>query len=222
MAEARAFVRDLPRVDRPREKLLGRGPAALSSAELIALLLRSGSRGQGVLAAADAVAALLDGPEPVDGARLQAIPGVGVAGACSVMAGLELGRRLLASRGPRMRQPADVVALLGGLRSLRQEQFVVLTADGDGHLLRRQTVFVGTLDRCLVHPREVFAEAIADRAASLFLAHNHPSGNEQPSEDDIAVTRRLVEVGEVMGIQVRDHLIVTRGSYYSFREHELL
>ncbi len=231
MAEARAFVRDLPRLDRPREKLLGRGPAALSSAELIALLLRSGSRGRGVLAAADAVAALLDGAEPggyagsghaVDCGRLRAIPGVGVAGACSVMAGVELGRRLLASRGPRIRQPADVVGLLGGLRSLRQEQFVVLTADGDGHLLRSQTVFVGTLDRCLVHPREVFAEAIADRAASLFLAHNHPSGNVQPSEDDIAVTRRLVEVGEVMGIQVRDHLIVTRGSYYSFREHELL
>lgn len=98
----------------------------------------------------------------------------------------------------------------------------MLTADGDGHLLRRQTVFVGTLDRCLVHPREVFAEAIADRAASVFLAHNHPSGNEQPSEDDLAVTRRLVETGEVMGIQVRDHVIVTRGSYCSFREHELL
>ncbi len=215
-------VRDLPRVDRPREKLLGRGPAALSSVELVALLLRSGSRRQGLLAAADAVAALLDRAGPPDCVKLRAIPGVGVAGACSVMAGVELGRRLLASRGPRMRQPADVVALLGGLRSLRQEQFVVLTADGDGHLLRSQTVFVGTLDRCLVHPREVFAEAIADRAASLFLAHNHPSGNEQPSEDDIAVTRRLVEAGEVMGIQVRDHLIVTRCSYYSFREHELL
>jgi len=219
---AASAIRDLARVDRPREKLLGRGASALSSVELVALLLRSGTRHQGLLTTAEAVAALLSQAEQADCDKLQGIPGVGVAGACSVMAAVELGRRLLTSRGPKIRQPADVVALLDGVRSLRQEQFIVLTADGDGHLLRRQTVFVGTLDRCLVHPREVFAEAIADRAASVFLAHNHPSGNEQPSEDDIAVTRRLVEVGEVMGIQVRDHVIVTRGSYYSFREHELL
>ncbi len=219
---AAAAIRDLARVDRPREKLLGRGVSALSSAELVALLLRSGARGHGLMGAADAVAALLGRGEPLDARLLRRVPGVGVAGACSVLAAIELGRRLLASRGPRIRRPADVVALVDGLRALRQEQFVVLTADGDGHLLRRQTVFVGTLDRCLVHPREVFAEAIADRAASVFLAHNHPSGNEQPSEDDVAVTRRLVEVGEVMGIEVRDHVIVTRGSYYSFREHELL
>ena len=215
-------IRDLARVDRPREKLLSRGALALSSAELVALLLRSGTRHQALLAAAEAVAALLNQAEPATCRALQSIPGVGVVGACSVLAAVELGRRQVASRGPKIRQPADVVALLDCVRGLRQEQFIVLTTDGDGHLLRRQTVFVGTLDRCPVHPREVFAEAIADRAASVFLAHNHPSGNVQPSEDDIAVTRRLVEVGEVMGIQVRDHVIVTRGSYFSFREHELL
>ncbi len=215
-------IRDLERVDRPREKLVGRGASALSSVELVALLLRTGTRTQGLLAAAEAVAALLQRAEGVDCRRLLAVPGVGTAGACSVLAALELGRRLLAGRGPKIRGPADVVALLDGVRGLRQEQFIVLTADGDGHLLRRQTVFVGTLDRCLVHPREVFAEAIADRAASLFLAHNHPSGNEQPSQDDLAVTRRLVEAGQLMGIHVRDHVIVTRGSYYSFLEHEML
>lgn len=217
-----AAMGDLAPIDRPREKLLGRGASALSSVELVALLLRAGTRGHGLLAAAAAVAAALNRPQPPDARALREVPGVGAAGACSVLAAVELGRRLFASRGPRIREPADVVALLDGLRDLRQEQFVVLTADGDGHLLRRQTVFVGTLDRCLVHPREVFAEAIADRAASVFVAHNHPSGNVLPSEDDRTVTRRLVEVGQVMGIEVRDHVIVTRSSYYSFREHELL
>jgi DNA repair protein RadC len=214
-------IRDLARVERPREKLVARGASALSTAELVALILRSGTRQHGVMASAEAVVSLLGAAEPECGS-LRGIPGVGAAGACSILAAIELGRRLACGRGPRIRQPGDVVALLQGVRDRRQEQFVVLTADGDGHLLRRRTVFVGTLDRCLVHPREVFAEAIADRAAAVFLAHNHPSGNAEPSDDDIAVTRRLVEVGVVMGIQVRDHVIVTRGAYYSFKEHELL
>jgi DNA repair protein RadC len=108
------------------------------------------------------------------------------------------------------------------VRNRFQEHFVVLTADGAGNLLRKRTVFVGTVDRSLVHPREVLARAIADHAASVFLVHNHPSGKQNPSDDDVAVTRRMVEAGRIVGIEVKDHVIVTARGYFIFQEEGLM
>jgi DNA repair protein RadC len=209
--------------DRPREKLSRLGPSALTETELIAVLLGSGSRVSGVLQVARAAAeALRTSGMHVSLEQLAGLPGLGAAKACSILASLELARRVLAPRGPKLECARDVYVVANGLRTKRQEQFVVMTADADCNLLRRRTVFVGTLDASLVHPREVFAAAIADRAAFVFVAHNHPSGNQKPSAADIAATRRIVEAGRMLGIEVRDHVIVTANGYFSFREHDLL
>ena len=216
-------IAKMPSSERPREKLARLGTSSLSDAELMAVMLGSGSRAAGVLVVAQATTEVLrkQGVH-VSLEQLVSVRGVGNAKACSILASLELARRVLVPRGPKMECPRDVLAVSNGLRAKRQEMFVVMTADADSNLLRRRTVFVGTLDASLVHPREVFAAAIADRAACVFLAHNHPSGNERPSNADVSATRRLVEAGRVLGIEVRDHVIVTANGYYSFREHDLL
>jgi len=216
-------VRGLPLADRPRETLMRQGARSLSDAELVAVLMGTGAAGAGVLTVGREVARLLHrrGVQ-IQADQLRQVPGVGMAKACVLLAAVELASRLLKVRGPRIRSAADVVQIANGIRHRSQEHFVVLTADGASNLLRKQTIFVGTLDRSLVHPREVLARAITDHAASIFLVHNHPSGNERPSDEDVRVTQRLIEAGRIIGIEVRDHVIVTRDGYFSFQEQALI
>jgi DNA repair protein RadC len=215
-------MRDTPDHDRPREKLATRGPQALTDAELIALLLGRGTKTRDVWQVAGDVERYLEGAGagPSYDALL-AIDGVGSAKACEIMACFELGRRYLGDdgvSGHRITCPADVLPLVAEWRDKKQEYFFCITLNGAGEVIERRTVTVGILNQSLVHPREVFAEAITDRAASVVLVHNHPSGTLEPSTQDISITRQLVEAGSILGIRVLDHVIVTKKGYVSLKE----
>ncbi len=154
--------------------------------------------------------------------ELETIPGVGDATACRVVAAMELARRHMSRERPVIRDPADVVPYIQEIINKKQEHFVCLSLNGAGEVLASRVVTVGLLDAALVHPREVFADAVADRAASVIIAHNHPSGVCEPSAEDLALTRQLAEAGRTLGIPVVDHVIVTRGRIVSLREQGLL
>ncbi len=214
-------MRELPNHDRPREKLAERGPQALTDQELIALLIGRGTRGRDVSQVAGDVVRYLEraGGSPSYGELLD-IDGVGSAKACEIMACFELGRRYREGdiAGYRISCPGDVLPLVAEWRDKKQEYFLCITLNGAGEVIERRTVTVGILNQSLVHPREVFAEAITDRAASVILVHNHPSGTLDPSSQDIGITRQLVEAGSILGIRVLDHIIVTKKGYVSLKE----
>jgi DNA repair protein RadC len=211
--------------DRPREKLGRLGAAALGDNELLALVLGSGTRRAGALALANLVleaAGGVHGLAAFGGGEARRIPGVGEAKAARVLAAIELGRRTL------LRQPADrpqlltpsevAMSLLPEFGARLVEQFGIVLLDTKHRLIRTTVLTVGTLDRSVVHPREVFREAAAARAAGIVLFHNHPSGDPTPSADDVSLTRRLVAAGELMGIEVLDHVILTATRFVSLRE----
>ena len=223
-------IHELPRSERPRERLVDLGPHALSAAELLAIVLGSGSAGQSALGLAQAVLGGAGGSlrriamQPV--AALRAVPGVGTVRAVTIHASLELGRRMAAESredGAPIRSPRDVVAVFAPrLEDLPVEEFHVAVLDAQHRLERDVTVTRGILNSSLVHPREVFREAIAERAASVILVHNHPSGDPTPSPDDRAVTDQLVAAGRLLDIPVHDHVIIGRARYTSFAEAGLL
>jgi len=223
-------IRELPRSDRPRERLVDFGASALSSAELMAVLLGSGAAGCTALQVGQAVLTEAGGAlrwiarQPV--AALTAVPGVGVAKAVAIHAALELGRRMAAEGredGMPVRSPRDVVAYFAPrMEDLPVEEFHVAVLDSQHRLERDITVTRGILNSSLVHPREVFREAIAERAAAVILVHNHPSGDPSPSDDDRKVTEQLVAAGRLLDIPVHDHVIIGRGRYTSFAEAGLL
>jgi DNA repair protein RadC len=216
--------------DRPRERLRALGTEALSVTELLALVLGAGGPAgsalecaRGLLEASSGSLGRLAGL-PV--AALQRVPGIGVARAVAVAAALELGRRLAAEArdvGTPIRSPRDVVAHFAPrLQDLPVEEFHVAILDAQHRLERSVRVTRGLLDASLVHPREVFREAIAEGAAALVLVHNHPSGDPTPSAEDRAVTRQLVAAGRLLDIPVHDHVVLGRGRYVSFAESGLL
>ncbi|MEA3421459.1 MAG: DNA repair protein RadC, partial [Acidobacteriota bacterium] len=131
-------------------------------------------------------------------------------------------KRFLIKEEKKITGPQDIVSLVEDLRKKKQEHFVTLTLDGAHNLIKKRTVFIGTLNQSLVHPREVFADAISDRAAAVILIHNHPSGNVEPSDLDISLTKRLIKAGELLGIEVLDHIIIGKDKYSSFKEIKLI
>ncbi|MHB1864525.1 MAG: RadC family protein [Gemmatimonadaceae bacterium] len=220
----------MPRSERPRERLVALGVHALSSAELLAIVIGAGGArrsalrlGQDVLASAGGSLRRI-GMQPV--AALRGVEGVGLVRAVTIHAALELGRRMAAESrddGAPVRSPRDVVALFAPrLEDLPVEEFHVAVLDSQHRLERDVTITRGILNSSLVHPREVFREAIAERAASVILVHNHPSGDPMPSPDDRAVTDQLVAAGRLLDIPVHDHVIIGRGRYTSFAEAGLL
>ena len=212
-------VLDLSSVDRPREKLLAKGEAALSDAELLAVLLGSGTKRSSVLDLSVKILKALDGSlATADAQTLLEVNGVGKAKACQVLAAMELGRRHLSRRRGVIRDAEDALPYLAGIRKERQEHFVCLSLNGANEVLATRVVTVGLLDSNQVHPREVYADPITDRAASIICAHNHPSGTLEASPEDLAITRRLVKAGEVLGIRVLDHLIVTEEGFLSMKQ----
>ena len=212
-------VLDLSSVDRPREKLLAKGEAALSDAELLAVLLGSGTKRCSVLDLSVKILNALDGSlATADAQTLLEVNGVGKAKACQVLAAMELGRRHLSRRRGVIRDAEDALPYLAGIRKERQEHFVCLSLNGANEVLATRVVTVGLLDSNQVHPREVYADPITDRAASIICAHNHPSGTLEASPEDLAITRRLVKAGEVLGIRVLDHLIVTEEGFLSMKQ----
>jgi len=212
--------------ERPRERLLELGAGVLTDAELIAVLLGTGSAGTPALAAAARVTAAvnvrrLHQAAPED---LVSIRGVGRARAAQLLAAAELGRRLWpdGDTTPLIRGPESVYELTRDIRGMNREHFVGFYLNSRNQVLRREIVSIGSLNASIVHPREVFLPAVAMSAASVVLAHNHPSGDPTPSEEDLAITRRLCEAGRILGIDVLDHVIVARESYASFKERKLL
>ena len=212
-------LKELYKGDRPREKLLARGAGALKDHELMAVLLGRGVRGKDVLRLSRELVALLrEGVEDLEIAKLSSIHGMGEARAAQILAALELSRRLLIRQGVTIRGAEDVWKVLEEYREKRQEYLLVLTLDGASRLIEKRVVSIGILNRSLVHPREVFADAVTDRAAGIVVAHNHPSGQCFPSADDRRVTQRLAEAGRLLGIELLDHVILTRDGWYSFSE----
>ena len=223
-------IRELPHTERPRERMRSLGAQALSTTELIATILGSGGTGGSALQCARAVlecsAGSLGRLAAMPMAALTRVHGVGQARATAVHAALELGRRMsmeAREAGVPLRGPRDVAAVFAPrLQELPVEEFHVAVLDAQHRLERDVLVTRGLLNSSLVHPREVFREAIAERAAAVILVHNHPSGDPTPSAEDRAVTEQLVAAGRLLDIPVHDHIIVGRGRYKSFAEAGLL
>ena len=222
-------LKDLPPDARPREKLLARGPASLADAELLALLLRTGLAGLGVLALAQSLLDRFGGLAGLLHAQvdeLKAIKGLGPAKRAEIAAVLEIARRVLAERlaeQPLFEQPQAVKDYLSlQLAALEHETFAVLFVDARHRLLRFETLFRGTLTQTAVHPREVVKRALALNAAAVVLAHNHPSGAAEPSRADELITTALRQALQLVDVRVLDHIIVGRGSTMSFAERGLL
>lgn len=209
----------------PREKLLQRGLASLQDVELLALLFGSGSRGLPAVRLAERllVARGLSGLAGLSAHELCAEPGIGPARAAQVAACFELGRRLSPPDGDALiRGPEDIYAATRDLRGARKEHFVTFYLNARNQVIARETVSIGSLNASIVHPREVYEPAVRHSAASLILVHNHPSGETDPSDDDLALTRRLAQVGELLGINLIDHVIVGRRGFTSFKQQGFL
>ena len=220
----RLTVRELPVSERPRERLLHQGGRALAETELLACILGRGIAGESVLVTARRLLAAFGAWRGIAEAsveQLTAVRGIGPAKAAQLKAVVELARRLAAEPAaarPRMDTAEAAAAVVrASLVDESQEHVVALLLDQRHRLIRMARVAIGSLSASLVHPREVFKEAVAASAAAVILAHNHPSGDPEPSEADVTLTRRLAQAGAVMGIEVLDHLIVARGGTVSLR-----
>jgi len=225
MGEHGLVIRDLPASERPRERLEQYGPESLSTAELLAIVLRVGSRGESAVRLAERLLSEFDGLAGIARARipqLSALPGVGLAKAAQLQAAFELGKRLATSvDGPKavVRGASDAAALvMEDLRHRQQECLGAIFLDTRNQVICVRILTVGTLTGSPAHPREVFREALAQGCASLIVCHNHPSGDPTPSKDDIALTARLVQVGELMGVPLLDHIVIGGGRYVSLKE----
>lgn len=221
-------IRDLPAVDRPRERLARLGPGALSTPELLAIVLQSGTEGENALDMAYRLLAHhggLVGLARVPFTQLTSERGIGTAKAAQVMAALELGRRMILAQPedrPVLYTPADAAALLmAEIGYLEQEVFCVLLLDARFKVLGIQKLYQGNLTMTQIRTGEVFREAIRCNSAAIVVAHNHPSGDPTPSPDDIATTRQLVEAGRLLCIEVLDHLVIGQGRWVSMRDRRL-
>jgi len=216
-------IKDLPNFDRPREKLAAQGPEALSDIELLAILLGSGVKGKNVFQVAQGILRRLDKDKgKVDLKSLISIEGVGLAKACQIVAAFEFARRRFFKDLLAVQRAKDVLPLILHIADKKQEHFLCISLNGANEVIGNRVVTVGLLNSSQVHPREVFADVISDRAASVILAHNHPSGVLKPSPDDIAITEQMVEAGKILGISVLDHIIITKKGYLSFKEKGLM
>jgi DNA repair protein RadC len=220
-------LKDLPPEERPRERLVKYGEQALSIQELLQIILRSGTSGESVALLAQKLLAHFGNLEKIKEAsieELMSIKGIGLAKATQIKAALELGRRAeltIETRKRKILSPEDVFKLMKSkLKDYSKEHFYIIA------LTTRNTVIceisIGTLNSSLVHPREVFNEAIRHKANSIILIHNHPSNDPTPSKDDIEITKKLQKAGEILGIEVLDHIIITKTSYFSFKNKGLL
>ncbi|MCX6713105.1 MAG: DNA repair protein RadC [Candidatus Vogelbacteria bacterium] len=218
-------IKDLAKVDRPREKLVKYGPDKLSTTELLAILLRTGTKQMNVIQLANKMLKTWPGEklQKISITELKTIHGIGETKACEIVAMLELGRRLLKDKkSALLLSPQDVWNELRDIRDHKKEHFVVFFLDSRNQEIKREVISVGTLNANLVHPREVFEPAIKHNAAQIIIAHNHPSGDPEPSPEDIAITKRLVEAGTILGIEILDHVIVAKQSHRSLKEQGII
>jgi len=218
-------IKDLPKVERPREKLMQYGPEKLSNSELLAILLRSGKKGENVIELANKILKKFSKDElpNLTFNDLKDYSGLGPAKACEIVACFELGKRLLKDKKAEIYlKPKEIWEELKDLRDHKKEHFVIFYLDSRNQEIKREIISVGSLNANLVHPREVFEPAVRHLAAQIILAHNHPSGDPEPSEDDLEITKRLTESGKILGIEVVDHIIVAKDGFLSFKEKNLI
>ncbi len=224
----RTTIKDWPQGDRPREKLEQKGPGQLSDAELLAILIRTGNKGATALDFGRRL--LADGRTLRDVAQMSVsdlvLAGIGRARATSIVAACEISRRLPSSGGkekPVFHGPEDVAQVyVPKLRDLKHEEFWVLLLNSANRLIAEFMITRGTLNSSLVHPRECFREALKQTAATVIFVHNHPSGNPEPSQEDVGITKQLVESGKILGIPVHDHIIVSGNTFTSFADRGLI
>lgn len=209
-------------MQKPREKLNTRGASSLSSQELIQIIVGSGTKKAPVTKLADQIWHYIQKDPEVGLKQLTTIPGLKLAKASKIVAVIELSRRLSKGQELDWKDPRNISLVLAEYAHKKQEHLVVITLDGAGHFIAQRLVAVGTLTATMVHPREVYVEAITDRAASIIIAHNHPSGDPSPSPEDIYVTDVLSDAGTVLGIKLLDHIILGKSKYYSFAENGYL
>lgn len=227
-----ASIKELPEDERPQEKMIRHGSGSLSNAELLAIIIRTGTRDATAVEVGRKIIEHLDNDlscfyqmDVLELKRNPNLSGVGIVKACQIKAAIELGSRVKAKDLPEIKitSPQDVVALLlDEMRYLKQECFKIIMLDTKNKVIKVEEISRGTLNSSLVHPREVFVKAIKQHAASIILAHNHPSGDPEPSAEDKSITRRLVDAGELIGILVLDHIIIGRGTFLSFKQEKLL
>ncbi|RLC64896.1 MAG: hypothetical protein DRI01_02565 [Chloroflexi bacterium] len=218
-------VRDLPLSERPRERLLKLGSEALSAQEILALILGRGIKGESVMVTSQKLLSRFGNLRGIANAsveELMQISGMGPAKTAQIKAAFELSKRLEADVGekprPALLSPEDVVAIVRSqLKGKKKEHFLVLCLDTRNRLINCMPVSIGSLDTSIVHPREAFKEAVSSSAASVIFVHNHPSGDPEPSKEDVELTKRLAKAGEIIGIDVLDHIVVCDKSYLSLK-----
>ncbi|MFA5986403.1 MAG: DNA repair protein RadC [Parcubacteria group bacterium] len=217
------MIKDMPRHVMPREKLMEKGAENLKDHELMAVLLCTGIAGKNVLNVSRDILQKFPTKKllHLNYKDLSQIKGIGPAKACLLLAAFELTKRALDVQDnnlPTIVRAKEAVAQLQELRTVKKEHFVALYLNARNQLVHKETISVGTLNASLIHPREVFKPALEHLATSIIVAHNHPSGDVTPSDDDISVTKRLTEAGRVMGVELIDHIIITQTAFYSFQE----
>ena len=223
------LIKNLPEEERPREKLLKKGADSLSNEELLAIVLGSGTRDTSAKGLAERIICqssmglrFLTECVPEE---LTEIKGIGIAKACNLIAAAELGRRISSFKNIKdepVKSPLQAAGfVMEEMRYMRHEEFWVMLLGTDGKILSIEKITVGTLNEAPVHPREIFNPAIRKRASSIILIHNHPSGNPEPSIADINVTRRMVEAGRILGMEVKDHIIIGDGEFISLKERHV-
>jgi len=222
-AHRRPSMKDLPKTERPRERLLSIGPENLSDAELLAILIGGGSRNENAIGLAQRLLATFGSIQRLTEAgnrAIESVKGIGKAKVAQIRAGLELGRRNglepISTGIPIKSSKQTFEHYRARMKGLKKETFLCLLLDTKHNVICEEEIAVGSLNETVVHPREVFKRAIAESAAAVLFVHNHPSGSPEPSGQDKQLTRRLTEVGKLIGIRVLDHLIVGRDGYYSF------
>lgn len=213
-------ISEIPVLDRPREKLQKKGAEALSDLELMAILVGKGTEGHDVMSVAKCILKILDSSnEKPNLKELQKIEGVGPAKATLIAAALEFARRRIRPEGLKISFPPDVLPLIRHYADRKQEHFICISVNGANEVITSRVVSVGLVNKTQVHPREVFADPITDRASAIIVAHNHPSGGLNPSKEDIEITKQLKSAGKTLGIKLLDHIIFNHKGYYSFLDH---
>ncbi|MFA5777056.1 MAG: DNA repair protein RadC [Parcubacteria group bacterium] len=222
-----AKIKDLPKHEMPREKLIEKGVKNLRDSELMAILLRTGIEGKDVMNVSREILQKFPTKKllSLDFENLSKIKGIGQSKACLLLAAFELTKRALEVEDnnlPTINSAKDAVAQLQELRTAKKEHFIALFLNARNQLIHKETISIGTLNASLIHPREVFEPAVKNLAAQIIVAHNHPSNNPEPSEDDLEITMRLKEAGKILGIEIVDHIIVTKNSFISLKEEKLV
>ena len=220
-------IKDIPKSERPREKLLKHGPQFLNNSELLAILIGSGYKGKNVLQLAkDTLAKYQSKNLPkLSYQELVSQKGIGKVSACRILAAFELSIRLLLDQdedATYIQNPKDVHGLLKEITKYQKEHFIGLYLNARNQLIHQEIISIGSLNANIVHPREVFEPAITKHAVSIIIVHNHPSGSTEPSEEDLQITKRLIESGKLLGIEIVDHLIIAGREFFSFKEKGLI